>query len=52
MVSSGMHVKFPGKRSPRAVFSLGFVVEKGKDGPGQAVQKDVCEDLSWAAFRR
>lgn len=42
------------KTFPPSFFQFWFVIWAGKrkDGLGQAVQKDVCEDLSWAAFRR
>lgn len=53
MVSSGMHVKFP-KYFLKDFIQFWFVTLAGKhkDGHGKAVQKDICEDLSWAAFRR
>lgn len=53
MVSSGMHVKFP-KYFLKDFIQFCFVTLAGKhkDGRGKAVQKDICEDLSWAAYRR
>lgn len=53
MVSSGMHVKFP-KYFLKDFIQFWFVTLAGKrkDGHGKAVQKDVCEDWSWAASRR
>lgn len=53
MVSSGMHVKFP-KYFLKDFMQFWFVTLAGKhkDGHGKAVQKNICEDLSWAAFGR
>lgn len=53
MVSSGMHVKFP-EYFLKDFSQFWFVTLAGKhkDGHEEAVQKDVCEDLSRAAFRR
>lgn len=52
MVSSGMHVKFP-EYFLKDVIRFGVVTVAGThgDGHGKAVQEDVWEDLSWAAFR-
>lgn len=53
MVSSGMHVKFPKYFLEDFIqFWLVTLAGKHKDGHGKAVRKDICEDLSRAAFRR
>lgn len=49
MVSSGMHVKFPESFLKDFIFVTLVGMQKG--GYGKAVQKDICEDWSWAAFR-
>lgn len=53
MVSSGMRVKFP-EYFLKDFSQFGFVTLAGKhkDGHGKAVQKEICKDLSRAAFRR